>query len=174
MKLIIVLNILILFSFCTSTKDQNEGISPYEIVLDNEFPRSDVRELILNFQLLNDDRVKKHVCKQMIEEVNSIDLEFLCSFKNDNAFQTIEQLKLKRNYYVFDKKNLSEFEPNNYENMPYGVISLSNILTTDDPNIILIYIEKYFSGWDGFGKVYVLKKKENRWHIKNIYTSWKS
>ena len=174
MKLFTAFLVILLFLNCSTAKKQIQERNIYEVILNEEFPISNNRELIINYSLIEDEKVKKNICKDIIKETSQEDFELLCSSYSQEKFSTIEFIKLTRDYLIFNEENISKFNSDDYENMPYGVIFLSNIFSTNNSNIKVIYIEKYFSGWDGFGKVYLVQEENGHWFIKNKYTLWKS
>jgi len=168
MKKCILIILFSSFLFAQNT-DQN---NIYETILNHEFPNNSKRLVILNYQLIQYDKYKKLLCEAGIYYEKN---ELLCSFKDQSTFKNIDHIHINRKHEIFYGKDIIKYNYKNYKKIPFGVTKFSNILNTKiSSNLKLVYIENYESGWEGFGKFYLMEKRYTIWLIKKVYFSWVS
>lgn len=160
--------IIFLSSFIYAQKNDQNNI--YETILNHEFSDNSSRVVILNYQLMKYHEYKKLLCEAGIYYEKN---ELLCSFKDQSTFKNINHIHINRKHEIFYGKDITKYDYKNYKEIPFGVTQFSNILDTKiSSNLKLVYIENYSSEWDGFGKFYLMEKRNNKWYIKKVYFSW--
>lgn len=163
-----ILIILFLSSFVFAQKNDRDII--YDIILKNEFPNSSRTTIILNYNISNYNSFKKLLCKADEESKKN---ELLCSFKDNSNYVNIDHFHIKRKHEVFYGDDFKKYNYRNYKPFSAGITIFSNVLDTYiSKDLKLVYIENYQSSWAGFGRFYLMEKRNFIWIIKKVYFSW--